>query len=46
MDQELRFFKAMEEVLSFAMGQDGLLYLYGPDSETLFGLSRVAEPSQ
>lgn len=46
MDQELRFLKAMEEVRSFSMGQDGLLYLYGPNPEPLFRLSRMADPSQ
>jgi heat shock protein HslJ len=46
MDQELRFLKAMAEVLSFTMGKDGLLYLYGPNSEQLFRLTRMADPSQ
>ena len=46
LDQELRFLKAMEEVRSFSIGQDGLLYLYGPNSEQLFRLSRMADSSQ
>lgn len=46
MDQELRFLKALDEVGSFAMGQDGLLHLYGPNSEQLFRLSRIVDPSQ
>ena len=46
MDQELRFLKAMEEVRSFTISKDGLLYLYGPNSEPLFRLSRMVDPSQ
>ena len=46
MDQELRFLKAMAEVLSFTMSKDGLLYLYGPDSEQLFRLSSMVGPDQ
>jgi heat shock protein HslJ len=45
MDQELRFLKAMAEVLSFTMSKDGLLYLYGPNPEQLLRLSRMADPS-
>ena len=46
MDQELRFLKAIEEVGSFAMGKNGLLYLYGSNSEQLFRLTRMADPNQ
>jgi heat shock protein HslJ len=46
MDQELRFLKALEEVSSFAMSKDGLLYLYGPNSEQLFRLSPMVGPDQ
>jgi putative lipoprotein len=46
MDQELRFLKAIEEVSIFAMGKNGLLYLDGPNSEQLFRLSPMADPSQ
>jgi putative lipoprotein len=46
MDQELRFLKALEEVSSFAMGKNGLLYLDGPNSEQLFRLSPMVNPDQ
>lgn len=46
MEQEQRFLKAIGEVRSFAMGQNGLLHLNGPNSEQLFKLSRMGDPSQ
>jgi putative lipoprotein len=46
MDQEQRFLKAFAEVLRFTMGQNGLLYLYGTNSEPLFRLSRMEDLRQ
>jgi heat shock protein HslJ len=43
MDQEQKFLKAIEEVRSFSLDQNGLLYLLGADAQPLLRLSRMAE---